>query len=54
MSAAGGHRLDEQLRPNIDPSDPSLLQTPGARSATRTSEGERDRAADAARVSQLL
>jgi Domain of unknown function (DUF1707) len=39
-------------RPNIDPSDPSLLQTLGLRgagSATRASDAERDRAADALR-----
>lgn len=39
-------------RPNVDPSDPSLLQTfgqPGARSGTRASDAERDRAAEALR-----
>jgi hypothetical protein len=39
-------------RPYIDPSDSSLLQTlglPGAGSATRASDAERDRAADALR-----
>ena len=39
-------------RPYIDPSDLSLLQTlalPGARSGTRASDAERDRAADALR-----